>query len=486
MTVTSTPSVERKVYTGPNDYTFSFEVFESSDLILYHTDTSGVVTTLAEGPTNDYTVTLVTGVDGGTCTLTYAPTDGTLEIRRNLPFVQETVWPNNNPFNAKLLESDLDKTIMLMQQLYSLIAVGAGTTSWKGDWVTLTTYALNDMVIDTITGNIYTCIVPHTAGATIAGDLSNWHLVFDVAALTALEASATAAAVATAADVVTTNADVVLTNADVVITNADVVLTNADVATTNADVVITNQDALDTADDVLLTNADVVTAETYKNFSIQYAIGENPLSIPNEPPEGSAKYWAGISSAGESGLEALDEGNGVGWRFVGREPANYGNIGLNATDISYSNSASSTFGATGTDTVAEGRETTASGNRSHAEGNLTLSYGINSHAEGYATDAHGANSHAEGNSTTATGVASHAEGTGTIAQNPSQHSCGKYNEGTSVTTVVEVGIGTSDIARLNGLEVHSTGAVGMPNLPTTLPAAPGILWVDSGTLKITT
>jgi hypothetical protein len=207
MTVTSTPSVERKVYTGAGDYTFSFEVFKDSDLVLYYTDTEGLVTTLSLGPSNDYTVSLVEGIDGGTCHLTYAPTDGTLEIRRELPVEQSTVWPNNNPFNAKLLETDLDRTIMLMQQLFALVAVGAGTTSWKGDWITSFAYILNDMVVDTITDNIYICIVDHTSGAVIADDLSNWHLVFDVENLTGLTTAATvAAATATASALVASSA----------------------------------------------------------------------------------------------------------------------------------------------------------------------------------------------------------------------------------------------------------------------------------------
>jgi hypothetical protein len=54
------------------------------------------------------------------------------------------------------------------------------------------------------------------------------------------------------------------------------------------------------------------------------------------------------SSASSTGLEAINEGSGVGWRLIGRNPANYGNIGLDATDFGTSTSASSTKGATGT------------------------------------------------------------------------------------------------------------------------------------------
>ena len=63
----------------------------------------------------------------------------------------------------------------------------------------------------------------------------------------------------------------------------------------------------------------------------------------------------------------------------------------------------------GTNSVAEGRNTTASGSNSHAEGFSTSSTGDFSHAEGTATLASGSNAHAEGNQTSAYN-SSHAEG----------------------------------------------------------------------------
>ena len=50
---------------------------------------------------------------------------------------------------------------------------------------------------------------------------------------------------------------------------------------------------------------------------------------------------------GSTGLEALDEGNGVGYRLVGANPNNYGDIGLGAIDTSTSLGTSTSFGATG-------------------------------------------------------------------------------------------------------------------------------------------
>lgn len=68
-----------------------------------------------------------------------------------------------------------------------------------------------------------------------------------------------------------------------------------------------------------------------------------------------------------TGLEAIDEGNGIGWRLIGRNPANHGNIGLNAVDLTTSPFSGSS-GATGESSFAAGRQATASGQYSVAIG----------------------------------------------------------------------------------------------------------------------
>jgi len=59
-------------------------------------------------------------------------------------------------------------------------------------------------------------------------------------------------------------------------------------------------------------------------------------------------------------LEAINEGNGIGYVVKGRNIANYGNVGNGAFDFSFSNSASSTKGATGTRSIAFGLNNTVS------------------------------------------------------------------------------------------------------------------------------
>ena len=68
------------------------------------------------------------------------------------------------------------------------------------------------------------------------------------------------------------------------------------------------------------------------------------------------KSWVQAQVTGTpTGLEAIDEGNGIGWRLIGRNPISYGNIGLNATDLSISTQdSSSTEGSTGTGSLTLG------------------------------------------------------------------------------------------------------------------------------------
>jgi hypothetical protein len=53
------------------------------------------------------------------------------------------------------------------------------------------------------------------------------------------------------------------------------------------------------------------------------------------------------SSLRSTGLERINEGNGDGWRLIGRNANNYGNIGFNAVDFSLSENPSTLYGAKG-------------------------------------------------------------------------------------------------------------------------------------------
>lgn len=49
-----------------------------------------------------------------------------------------------------------------------------GSSTFRGDWLALTTYALKDIVISS--DQIYRCTVAHTSGATF--ESSNWEKVY--------------------------------------------------------------------------------------------------------------------------------------------------------------------------------------------------------------------------------------------------------------------------------------------------------------------
>lgn len=103
------------------------------------------------------------------------------------------------------------------------------------------------------------------------------------------------------------------------------------------------------------------------------------------------------------------------------------------------------------------KEGTVIGTNSHAEGFNTTASQSYSHAEGCATTASGLHSHAEGNGTTASGDNSHAEGLSTIASGEESHVQGKYNiEDTSNKYADIIGNGTI-IKRSNAATVDWEG-----------------------------
>lgn len=111
-----------------------------------------------------------------------------------------------------------------------------------------------------------------------------------------------------------------------------------------------------------------------------------------------------------SGLEAIDEGNGFGWRLVGNNPDYYGNIGLNAVDLSYNSFDSTVRGATGAYSTAMGRSTeaigeyaVAMGRSTEAQGNFSFAFGDESEAQGDYSIAMGVDAFATANNAIAMG-----------------------------------------------------------------------------------
>lgn len=106
-----------------NSSTTAFAVswpFFTGTLVVTAISAAGVRTTQTLG--THYTVTGGTSAVGlpatGTVTMVTAPATGTqLEIRRETPITQASVWNDNSAFPAKTIESQLDRTTLIAQEL---------------------------------------------------------------------------------------------------------------------------------------------------------------------------------------------------------------------------------------------------------------------------------------------------------------------------------------------------------------------------------
>ena len=122
--------------------------------------------------------------------------------------------------------------------------------------------------------------------------------------------------------------------------------------------------------------------------------------------------------------------------------------------------------ASGSTSHAEGYRTATSGSYSHAEGNRTTASGIDSHAEGRSTTAHGGGAHAEGRYTVASGDSSHAGGSYTYAEYEAETAIGRYNvqkspsNNSTLGDLFVIGKGTNSSARVNAFRVDHNGVYG--------------------------
>jgi hypothetical protein len=182
-------------------------------------------------------------------------------------------------------------------------------------------------------------------------------------------------------------------------------------------------------------------------LNVQLDLGEGFVDFGNSPFN-TVPY--AINTLNPQGLEAIDEGNGIGWRLAGSNPDDFGNIGIFAIDLSFNDENSNTYGATGPIANAFGRSTTASGLYSTAMGGYTEASGQSSTAMGFVTEA-------SGNFSTATG-------NNTIAQSAIGTAIGRYNIGGGNPTewidsdpLFEIGNGLSNSNRRNALTVLKNG-----------------------------
>lgn len=261
-------------------------------------------------------------------------------------------------------------------------------------------------------------------------------------------------------------------------------------------------------------DADASTALLYGEFDNKILRTNGRLQIGNPTSggytfpalDGSSKQvlqtdgrgnlrWVNITSSGDnnlpqqidsskvvtfySGLEAIDEGNGIGWRIKGRNSIYYGNLGLGAIDFSgtyseYDELSGRNYGATGHVSFASGNLTKASGVYSSTMGYATEASGMYSTAIGGWTTASELHSTAMGSRTTASGKYSTAMGNRTNAESYNSVVLGTYNIGggdpdkwIDSDPLFEIGTGSSNSGtsqgtiRKNALTVLKNGNIGI-------------------------
>ena len=163
------------------------------------------------------------------------------------------------------------------------------------------------------------------------------------------------------------------------------------------------------------------------------------------------------------GLEQIRENGNTGWRLIGRNTANYGNIEENAVDLSFSDFSSSTRGATGESSIAMGIVTTASGFSSTAMGNETSATGSTSTAMGRYTEASGNNATAMGTFTTAKSYAETAIGIFSTDYTPMSPNFWYGND-----RIFNIGNGFSNSNRSDALTVLKNGTITAPSVTNSL------------------
>lgn len=99
--------------------------------------------------------------------------------------------------------------------------------------------------------------------------------------------------------------------------------------------------------------------------------------------------WKKLNMNPPTGLEKITENGNTGWRLIGRDPNNYGDIGEGAIDFSHSTSPSTVNGATGEKSFAFGTDAKATGKQS-------IAIGDNAQAQDKSSEAIGRNTYAVG------------------------------------------------------------------------------------------
>jgi len=315
MTVEMNTPIKRYNYTGPADYSFNFTIYKDTDIIVRYIDNTGNNHILTKDI--DYTITINTNNPGGIVHLTFdnTPQSGTLEIRRKLPITQTTDYVNNSSFDMNILENDLDKITMILQEMETELKETITPLTARQDWETNIQYVVGDVIVAP-NDSLYQCVIDHTS-TIFDDDLHNgyWIVLFDVSDLQQYASDAEQSA--NAAEQSANNASTYEQQAEQHKNDAN---TYAGQAYTYSNDARTYKDqSLQGAQDADQARQ---AAEAYANESMDYAddasnsATEAQQYATGNPVGGSAKHWAEQSLMACNGLDAnlLINGNFDVWQ----------------------------------------------------------------------------------------------------------------------------------------------------------------------------
>ena len=212
--------------------------------------------------------------------------------------------------------------------------------------------------------------------------------------------------------------------------------------------------------------------KTLKVTELTQAITTDSLVIADDT--GLLKYISlanlktGLNITQPTGLEAIDEGNGFGWRLIGKNTNYFGNIGENAIDLSVGIGNSSITGATGNYSFAQGWSVEASGDGSFAIGGFTAAKAPASFAGGGSSYAYGNNSFSFG-----TVLKSQSFSEFSIGLYGTDYTAGSVSSIVSTDRLFNIGNGIDSNNKSNALTILKNGTITAPSLTDALITTAG-------------
>jgi hypothetical protein len=421
MTISQT--VVKNSYNGNGSvrvFTFTFKIFQNSDLQVIIRSANGTET--IKTLDTHYTVTGAGNSAGGTITFLqsipsydYTPlATEKIILRRNIPQTQSIDYIANDPFPADSHEEGLDRSMMAIQQLQEEItrsiklsrtntmsstefnvdassrankilafdangeiAVTQELGTYRGNWLTATSYAGRDLVKDTSNNNIYYVNTAHTSSGSQPlssnANTAYYTLIVDTA-------SATTAA---------TNAATSASNAATSATNA------ANSATTASGYVATvATSATNAANSATASAASAATASTQATNAGTSATSA-ATSAATATTQATNSSNSATSASGSASTATTQASNASTSATNAASSASAASTSASNASTSASNAATSASAASSSASAASASVTTATTQASNASTSASNAATSASNASTSATSAQAAQSAAE-------------------------------------------------------------------------------------------